>query len=99
MAKQYWAQIIELDEEMTAATIPGATDHEDAAETLISDFVGQMGGEITKGAVRVWVQGENREKVYDWTVDLIIPEDDGTHGGDEDEEIEVEAEIELIERT
>jgi hypothetical protein len=87
MAKQYWAQLIS-----------GATDHEDAAETLISDFVGQMGGEITKGAVRVWVQGENREKIYDWTVDLIIPEDDGAHGG-EDEEIEVEAEIELIERT
>ncbi|MEG8054313.1 hypothetical protein QP185_15645 [Sphingomonas aerolata] len=98
MAKQYWAQLIDFEEEMQSACISGATDHEDAAETLISDFVGQMGGEITKGAVRVWVEGENREKVYDWTVDLIIPEDDGAHGG-EDEEIEVEAEIELIERT
>ena len=99
MAKQYWAQLIDFEEEMQSACVSGATDHEDAAETLISDFVGQMGGEITKGAVRVWVQGENREKVYDWTVDLIIPEDDGTHGGGEDDEIEVEAEIELIERT
>ena len=53
MAKQYWAQIIELDEEMTAATIPGATDHEDAADSLVADFVGAMGGEITSGAVRV----------------------------------------------
>ena len=87
-------------EEMQSACISGATDHEDAAETLISDFVGQMGGEITKGAVRVWIQGETREKIYDWTVDLIIPEDDGEGAGpgDEDDEIEVEAEIELIER-
>ena len=36
MAKQYWAQIIELDEEMTPATIPGATDHEDAADSLVA---------------------------------------------------------------
>ena len=100
MAKQYWAQLIGFDEEMQSACISGATDHEDAAETLISDFVGQMGGEITKGAVRVWIQGETREKIYDWTVDLIIPEDDGEGAGpgDEDDEIEVEAEIELIER-
>lgn len=100
MAKQYWAQLIGFDEEMQSACISGATDHEDAAETLISDFVGQMGGEITKGAVRVWIQGETREKIYDWTVDLIIPEDDSESAtpGDEDDEIEVEAEIELIER-
>jgi len=96
MAKQYWAQLIGFDDEMQSACISGATDHEDAAETLISDFVGQMGGEITQGAVRVWIQGETREKIYDWTVDLIIPDD--APAGSDDEEIEVEAEIELIER-
>lgn len=96
MAKQYWAQLIGFDEEMQSACISGATDHEDAAETLISDFVGAMGGEITQGAVRVWILGGGAEKVYDWTVDLIVPEDDGSEG--DDDEIEVEAEIELIER-
>ena len=94
MAKQYWAQIIELDEEMTAATIPGATDHEDAADSLVADFVGAMGGEITSGAVRVWVQG-GVEKVYDWTADFTMPDMDEM--GDEDE-MEVEGEIELTER-
>ena len=93
MAKQYWAQIIELDEEMTPATIPGATDHEDAADSLVADFVGAMGGRITSGAVRVWVQG-GREKVYDWKADFEIPDIDD----DGDEDIEVEGEIELIER-
>jgi hypothetical protein len=94
MAKQYWAQIIELDEEMTASTIPGATDHEDAADTLVADFVGAMGGEITEGAVRVWVQG-GVEKVYDWKADFAMPDMDEM--GDEDE-MEVEGEIELTER-
>ncbi|RMB55736.1 hypothetical protein C8J44_0995 [Sphingomonas sp. PP-CE-3A-406] len=94
MAKQYWAQIIELDEEMTAATIPGATDHEDAADSLVADFVGAMGGEITSGAVRVWVQG-GAEKVYDWKADFTMPDMDEM--GDEDE-MEVEGEIELTER-
>ena len=94
MAKQYWAQIIELDEEMTAATIPGATDHEDAADSLVADFVGAMGGEITEGAVRVWVQG-GVEKVYDWKADFQMPDMDEI--GDEDE-MEVEGEIELTER-
>ncbi len=94
MAKQYWAQIIELDEEMTAATIPGATDHEDAADSLVADFVGAMGGEITSGAVRVWVQG-GVEKVYDWKADFQMP--DMGEIGDEDE-MEVEGEIELTER-
>ncbi len=94
MAKQYWAQIIELDEEMTAATIPGATDHEDAADSLVADFVGAMGGEITSGAVRVWVQG-GVEKVYDWKADFAMPDMDEM--GDEDE-MEVEGEIELTER-
>jgi hypothetical protein len=94
MAKQYWAQIIELDEEMTAATIPGATDHEDAADSLVADFVGAMGGEITSGAVRVWVQG-GVEKVYDWKADFQMPDMDEI--GDEDE-MEVEGEIELTER-
>ena len=94
MAKQYWAQIIELDEEMTAATIPGATDHEDAADSLVADIVGAMGGEITSGAVRVWVQG-GVEKVYDWKADFQMPDMDEM--GDEDE-MEVEGEIELTER-
>jgi len=94
MAKQYWAQIIELDEEMTAATIPGATDHEDAADSLVADFVGAMGGEITSGAVRVWVQG-GVAKVYDWKADFTMPDMDEM--GDEDE-MEVEGEIELTER-
>ncbi len=94
MAKQYWAQIIELDEEMTAATIPGATDHEDAADSRVADFVGAMGGEITSGAVRVWVQG-GVEKVYDWKADFTMPDMDEM--GDEDE-MEVEGEIELTER-
>ena len=94
MAKQYWAQIIELDEEMTAATIPGATDHEDAADSLVADFVGARGGEITSGAVRVWVQG-GAEKVYDWKADFTMPDMDEM--GDEDE-MEVEGEIELTER-
>ena len=94
MAKQYWAQLIDFEEEMQSACISGATDHEDAAETLISDFVGQMGGEITKGAVRVWVQG-GVEKVYDWKADFQMPDMDEM--GDEDE-MEVEGEIELTER-
>ena len=94
MAKQYWAQIIELDEEMTPATIPGATDHEDAADSLVADFVGAMGGEITEGAVRVWVQA-GVEKVYDWKADFTMPDMDEM--GDEDE-MEVEGEIELTER-
>jgi hypothetical protein len=94
MAKQYWAQIIELDEEMSAATIPGATDHEDAADSLVADFVGAMGGEITEGAVRVWVPG-GVEKIYDWKAEFTMPDMDDI--GDEDE-MEVEGEIELIER-
>ena len=92
MAKQFWAQLIEMDEEIDAASISGATDYEEAAESLIADFVGQMGGEITQGAVRVWVQG-GVEKVYDWQADFTIPDDAG-----DDDEIEVEGEIELRER-
>ena len=57
MAKRFWAQLIEMDEPMTPASIPGATDHESAAENLVADFVGAMGGEITSGAVRVWIDG------------------------------------------
>ena len=92
MAKQFWAQLIEMDEEIEAASISGATDHEEAAESLVADFVGQMGGEITQGAVRVWIQG-GAEKVYDWQADFTIPDDAG-----DDDEIEVEGEIELRER-
>lgn len=99
MAKQYWAQLIDLDEAMQPASIPGATDHEDAAETLVADFVGAMGGQITSGAVRVWVQGAGQsggpEKIYDWKADFAMPDLDDA--GD-DEEIEVEGEIELTER-
>ena len=92
MAKQFWAQLIEMDEEIDAASISGATDYEEAAESLIADFVGQMGGEITQGVVRVWIQG-GAEKVYDWQADFTIPDDAG-----DDDEIEVEGEIELRER-
>lgn len=98
MAKQYWAQLIDFDEEMESACISGATDHEDAAETLVADFVGAMGGEITQGAVRVWVQGGDVEKVYDWKVDLVMPDGDEGNASADDDEIEVEAEIELIQR-
>ena len=94
MAKRFWAQIIELDEEVEAASIPGVTDHESAADALVTDFVGAMGGEITEGAVRVWVQG-GVEKVYDWKADFTMPDMDEM--GDEDE-MEVEGEIELTER-
>lgn len=96
MARQFWAQLIEIDEAMRPTTIPGATDHEDAAESLVADFVGAMGGRITSGAVRVWVQGEGREKVYDWKADFAMPD---LEGAGDDEEVEVEGEIELIERT
>jgi hypothetical protein len=95
MAKRYWVQIIELDEEIEAATIPGATDHEDAADTLITDFVGAMGGEITSGAVRVWVDGGNDERIYDWSAEFDMPDDVVLDG---DEEIEVEGEIVLTQR-
>lgn len=94
MAKAYWAQLIELDEDVEASKIPGATDHEDAADTLITDFVGAMGGEITSGAIRVWQEG-GREKVYDWRAEFELPDD---FDENDDEDIEVEGEIILIER-
>ncbi len=94
MAKRFWAQIIEMDEEIEAASIPGVTDHESAADALVTDFVGAMGGEITEGAVRVWVEGGGHEKVYDWSAEFDMPDDNAI--GDED--IEVEGEIVLTER-
>ncbi|USU03653.1 hypothetical protein NF700_09735 [Sphingomonadaceae bacterium OTU29MARTA1] len=94
MAKRFWAQIIEMDEEIEAASIPGVTDHESAADALVTDFVGAMGGEITEGAVRVWVEGGGQEKVYDWSAEFDMPDDNAI--GDED--IEVEGEIVLTER-
>ncbi len=94
MAKRFWAQIIELDEEIEAASIPGVGDHESAADALVTDFVGAMGGEITSGAVRVWVEGGGQEKVYDWSAEFDMPED----AADGDDDIEVEGEIILTER-
>ena len=94
MAKRFWAQIIEMDEEIEAASIPGVTDHESAADALVTVFVGAMGGEITEGAVRVWVEGGGQEKVYDWSAEFDMPDDNAI--GDED--IEVEGEIVLTER-
>ena len=94
MAKRFWAQIIELDEEVEAASIPGVTDHESAADALVTDFVGAMGGEITSGAVRVWIEG-GAAKVYDWSAEFDMPEDADL---DSDEDIEVEGEIVLTER-
>jgi hypothetical protein len=95
MAKRFWAQLIEMDEEIEAASIPGVTDHESAADALVTDFVGAMGGEITSGAVRVWIEGSGEEKVYDWSAEFDMPD---TEGLDEDEDIEVEGEIVLTER-
>lgn len=95
MAKRFWAQLIEMDEEIAAASIPGVTDHESAADALVTDFVGAMGGEITQGAVRVWIDGGGEEKVYDWTAEFDMPEG---FDADDDEDIEVEGEIVLIER-
>lgn len=95
MAKRYWAQLIELDEDIAAASIPGARDHEEAADALVTDFVGAMGGEITSGAVRVWVEGGGQEKIYDWSAEFDMPD---TAGLDPDEDIEVEGEIVLTER-
>lgn len=97
MAKRYWAQIIELDEEIEAASIPGATDHESAADAIVTDFVGAMGGEITSGAVRVWLEGSGQEKVYDWSAEFDMPDADSFDGNDDDD-IEVEGEIVLTER-
>lgn len=94
MAKRFWAQLIEMDEPIEPASIPGAPDHESAADALVTDFVGAMGGEITSGAVRVWVEG-GAEKVYDWRAEFEMPDTDGLA---DDEDIEVEGEIVLIER-
>ncbi|MCP3736397.1 hypothetical protein M9979_16140 [Sphingomonas sp. RP10(2022)] len=94
MAKRYWAQLIEMDEEVEAASIPGASDHESAADAIVTDFVGAMGGAITSGAVRVWVEG-GASKTYDWSAEFELPEDSGL---DDDEDIEVEGEIVLTER-
>ena len=95
MAKRFWAQLIEMDEEIAAASIPGATDHESAADAMVTDFVGAMGGEITSGAVRGWVEGSGVEKVYDWSAEFDMPDDDALEG---DDDIEVEGEIVLTER-
>jgi hypothetical protein len=53
-----------------------------------------MGGEITSGAVRVWIEG-GAAKVYDWSAEFDMPEDADLDG---DEDIEVEGEIVLTER-
>ena len=95
MAKRFWAQLIELDEEIQPASIPGATDHESAADAMVTDFVGAMGGEITSGAVRVWVDGGGPEKIYDWSAEVEMPD---TSDLDDDDDIEVEGEIVLTER-
>ncbi|KQU55919.1 MULTISPECIES: hypothetical protein [Sphingomonas] len=95
MAKRFWAQLIEMDEEIAPASIPGCTDHESAADTLVTDFVGAMGGEITSGAVRVWIDGGGQERIYDWSAEFEMP--DTSDLGD-DEDIEVEGEIVLTER-
>ena len=94
MAKRFWAQLIEMDEPIEPASIPGAPDHESAADALVTDFVGAMGGEITSGAVRVWVEG-GAEKIYDWRAEFEMPDTDSLA---DDEDIEVEGEIVLIER-
>ncbi|KQM67633.1 hypothetical protein ASE75_01485 [Sphingomonas sp. Leaf17] len=94
MAKRFWAQLIEMDEAIEPANIPGVTDHESAADALVTDFVGAMGGEITSGAVRVWVEG-GQEKIYDWAAEFDMPD---TSALDDDEDIEVEGEIVLTER-
>lgn len=95
MGKRYWAQLIELDDEVEPASIPGALDHEDAADALVTDFVGAMGGEITSGAVRVWIEGGQQEKIYDWRAEFDMPDTSASHV---DEDIEVEGEIVLMER-
>ena len=95
MSKRYWAQLIEMDEEVEPASIPGALSHEDAADALVTDFVGAMGGEVTSGAVRVWTDGGRQDKVYDWRAEFEMPD---TSGHDPDEDIEVEGEIILTER-
>ena len=94
MGKRFWAQLIEMDEEIEAASIPGATDHEDAADALVTDFVGAMGGQITSGAVRVWIEG-GPQKTYDWAAEFAMPD---TADLDGEDEIEVDGEIVLTER-
>ena len=91
-----WAQIIGQPEEWNPTAVYG-DDFENAAESVIVEFLQATDGEIKNGAVLVWAgEGDAKvEKIYDWTADFEIPD---VSGMEEDEEFDVDGSIELMER-
>lgn len=95
---QFWAQMIELDGEQNATCISCAST-EDAAYSQVNHFLEMTDGEITVGVVRVWPFGGDlgQARVFGWEAQISMPEE---QPGDLDEdEVEMEAEITLEERT
>lgn len=95
---QYWAQMIEMDGEQDPTCIT-CSSVEDAAYTQVNQFLELTGGEIEMGVVRVWPFGEDASeaRVFGWEAQLSMPEEQPEDL--EDDEVEVEAEITLKERT
>lgn len=94
--KTYWTQIVERNEPQDPTCIMGSTDAHDAAQSKIVEFVEQNAGEIRCGAIRVWPYDcDSAAVVFDWNADFTIPENPEV---DENDEFQVEARIDLIER-
>lgn len=96
-----FAQIIGEPEEWSATChVQGSVDFEQAAESQVTEFIQNTGGDTKRGAVLVWTgEGQSKvEKIFDWQAEFTMP-DLTTVDVDEDEEFEVDGGIELTERT
>lgn len=95
---QFWAQMIELEGEQDATIVMCQT-AEEAAYSQINQFLEMTSGEITMGLVRVWPFGEDvsQARVFGWEAQISVAEEQPE--GLEEDEIEMDAEVTLDERT
>ena len=95
---QFWAQMIELEGEQNATCVM-CESAEEAAYSQINQFLEMTSGEITVGLVRVWPFGEDvsQSRVFGWEAQISMPEEQPDDL--EEDEVEMDAEITLEERT
>ncbi len=95
---QYWAQMIEMDEEQRPTCMMCGS-AEEAAYSQINQYLEMTEGEMTVGVVRVWSIDDDvsQARVFGWEAEISMPEEQSDDL--EDGEVEMEAAIALDERT
>ena len=95
MSKGFWAQVIELDDEVAPTYIAGCDDEHEAAQSCAGAFIQDTDGEWTEGAIRMWEKDGSADDALTYNIKATIT----PYEGDDAEEDEVECKIEVEERT